>query len=171
MEGFDYESSDGGIEILDDFTGYENSKNAAASSSTITSAGPSALKNLDTEVGSCLARNLSLDRRYRWPDSISATIALCIAEGTSKSSAAGFVGTSKTDVALGQKEEERRDPARLYETFRAFRMGLATEKDDGKGVGYHVVSVSVLSALPGGLSHSDSNPDTPASQPLSRRCL
>jgi hypothetical protein len=57
MEGFDYESSDGGIEILDDFTGYENSKNAAASSSTITSAGPSALKNLDTEVGSCLARN------------------------------------------------------------------------------------------------------------------
>jgi hypothetical protein len=57
MEGFDYESSDGGIEILDDFAGYENSKNAAASSSTITSAGSSALKNLDTEVGSCLARN------------------------------------------------------------------------------------------------------------------
>jgi hypothetical protein len=50
-------------------------------------------------------------------------------------------------------------------------MGLATEEDDGKGVGYHVVSVSVLSALPGGLSHSDSNPDTPVSQPLSRRCL
>jgi hypothetical protein len=58
MEGFDYESSDGGIEILDDFTGYENPKNAAASSSTITSAGSSALKNLDTEVGSCRARNI-----------------------------------------------------------------------------------------------------------------
>jgi hypothetical protein len=64
MDGFDYESSDGGIEILDDFTGYENSENAAASSSTMTSAGSSALKNLDTEVGSCFARNIQQTNQF-----------------------------------------------------------------------------------------------------------
>jgi len=64
MEGFDYESSDGGIEILDDFTGYEHSKNAAASSSTMTSAGSLAVKNLDTEVGLCLARNIQQTNQF-----------------------------------------------------------------------------------------------------------
>lgn len=58
MEEFDYESSDGGIEILDNFNGYENPENAAASSSTMSSAGSSAMKNLDTEVGSRVARNI-----------------------------------------------------------------------------------------------------------------
>jgi hypothetical protein len=117
MEGLDHESSDDGIEILDDFASFSEPKATVPKSTSSPLVASSTVQSLDTEVSpchTCLEEIMQtvhcfLDDLNRRADRISASTAFAPTKGTSASPTASLVEANKTDLTLVGQEGNKRE--------------------------------------------------------------